>query len=227
MVLQMRLPRLALSILIGAGIAVSGDGSCRESARNDLASPDTVGVNAGSGLGMMLLLVVFPAAAGQSPLLVSLGAVVGAPGRQRPWSLLWHTGKGRCLPSRLLLIGVAIGFGAQAAMLLFSLRMSFTMYNYVVTWMSGTLAAGTWTSVLLLLPCCLRADSAGDEPVEDARPVFPRRRRGGKSRRGGRAPAGVALGRRDDALRRVRGHRRAHRFLGIGGTASCPPADRL
>ncbi len=40
-------------------------------------------------------------------------------------------------------------------MLLFSLRMSFSMYSYVVTWMSGTLAAGDWTSIRLLLPCSL------------------------------------------------------------------------
>ena len=56
-IVQMRLPRLLLSLLIGAGMAVSGV-ILQGITRNDLASPDTVGVNAGSGLGMMFLLVI-------------------------------------------------------------------------------------------------------------------------------------------------------------------------
>jgi iron complex transport system permease protein len=59
------------------------------------------------------------------------------------------------LPTRLLLVGIAVGYGASAAMLLFSLRMDFVTYNRVVTWMSGTLAAADWHSALLVLPCCL------------------------------------------------------------------------
>ena len=58
------------------------------------------------------------------------------------------------LPSRLLLVGIAIGFGAEAAMLLLSLRMSFVTYSYVASWMAGTLAAADWKSIRLLLPCC-------------------------------------------------------------------------
>ncbi len=152
-ILQLRLPRLVLSVLIGVGLAVSGV-ILQGITRNDLASPDTVGVNAGAGLGMMFLLVMYPTAAAQFPLLLPLGAVVGAMAMTALVFALAYR-QGSVLPSRLLLVGIAVGFGAQAAMLLFSLRMSFSMYNYVVTWMSGTLAAGDWTSILLLLPCSL------------------------------------------------------------------------
>ncbi len=152
-ILQLRLPRLVLSILIGMGLAVSGV-ILQGITRNDLASPDTVGVNAGSGLGMMFLLVMYPTAAAQLPLLLPLGAVAGAMATTALVFALAYR-QGSVLPSRLLLVGIAVGFGAQAAMLLFSLRMSFSMYSYVVTWMSGTLAAGDWTSILLLLPCSL------------------------------------------------------------------------
>jgi iron complex transport system permease protein len=152
-ILQMRLPRMVLSILMGAGLATSG-AVLQGVARNDLASPDTLGINAGSGLGMMLLLTVFPAATTQSPLLLPLGAIVGAAAITLLVFALAYR-RGSVLPSRLLLVGVAIGFGAHAAMLLFSLRMSYSMYNYVLTWMSGTLAAGDWQSIRMLAPCCL------------------------------------------------------------------------
>jgi iron complex transport system permease protein len=152
-ILQMRLPRMVLSILMGAGLAVSG-AALQGVARNGLASPDTLGVNAGSGLGMMLLLVAFPTATAQSPLLLPLGAMAGAAAITLLVFALAYR-KGSVLPSRLLLVGVAVGFGAHAAMLLISLRMSYSMYNYVLTWMSGTLAAGDWQSIRMLAPCCL------------------------------------------------------------------------
>jgi iron complex transport system permease protein len=148
-ILEMRLPRLVLSILVGAGLATSG-AILQGVTRNDLASPDTVGVNAGSGLGMLLLLVLCPGIAGRIPLLVPLAAVLGAAlVTTLVFALAYR--QGSVLPSRLLLVGIAIGFGAHAAMLLLALRMSTTTYSYVVTWMSGTLAGG-WSSILLLLP---------------------------------------------------------------------------
>jgi iron complex transport system permease protein len=152
-IFDMRLPRMVLSILIGAGVATSGV-ILQGITRNDLASPDTVGVNAGSGLGMMFLLVMYPTAATTLPWLLPIGAVMGAMVVTALVFTLAYR-QGSVLPSRLLLVGIAIGFGAQAAMLLLSLRMSFSMYSYVVTWMSGTLASGDWKAIHLLLPCCI------------------------------------------------------------------------
>jgi iron complex transport system permease protein len=149
-VLSMRLPRLVLSVLIGAGLAVSGV-ILQGITRNHLASPDTLGVNAGSGLGIMLLLTVWPTAATQSPVLLPLAATAGAAVFTALVFALAYR-RGTVLPARLLLVGVAVGFGAHAAMLMFSLRMSFSMYSYVSTWMSGTLAGGSWVSIRLLLP---------------------------------------------------------------------------
>ena len=83
-----------------------------------------MGVNAGSGLGMMFLLVMYPTAATTLPWLLPVGAVVGAVAITALVFALAYR-QGTVLPSRLLLVGIAMGFGAHAAMLLFSLRMSF------------------------------------------------------------------------------------------------------
>ena len=104
--------------------------------RNDLAGPDTMGVNAGSGLGMMFLLVALTdrpprRCLGFYPWVRFVGAVAIT---VLVFALAYR--RGSVLPSRLLLVGIAIGFGAHAAMLLFSMRMSFSMYNFVVSWMS-------------------------------------------------------------------------------------------
>ena len=149
---DLRLPRILLAILIGMGVSTSGV-VLQGITKNDLAGPDTVGVNAGSGLGMMFLLVAYPTAATTLPWLLPLGAVAGAAiVTLLVFGLAYRHGS--VLPTRLLLVGIAVGFGAHAMMLMLSLRMSFAMYNYVVTWMSGTLSAANWNSVLLLAPCC-------------------------------------------------------------------------
>jgi iron complex transport system permease protein len=152
-IFEMRMPRIALGAMIGAGLATAGV-VLQGITRNELASPSTVGVTAGSGLGMVFLLVVFPAATARLPLLLPAGAVVGAAAiTVLVFALAYR--QGTVLPRRLLLVGIAVGYGASAAMLLFSLRMDFVTYNRVVTWISGTLAAADWKSILLLLPFCL------------------------------------------------------------------------
>jgi ferric hydroxamate/heme transport system permease protein len=152
-VLQMRLPRLVLSALIGAGLAVAG-ALLQGLSRNDLASPSTVGVDAGAGLGIMLALVLAPLAAARLPWVLPLAAVGGAMVVTLLVFALAYR-RGSVLPSRLLLVGIAVGFGADAAMLLLSLRMDFVTYSRVVSWMSGTLASADWRSIRFLLPCCL------------------------------------------------------------------------
>jgi ferric hydroxamate/heme transport system permease protein len=149
-VLEMRLPRLVLSVLIGAGLATAGV-LLQGLSRNDLASPSTVGVNAGAGLGIVILLVASPTATAGARWLPPLAAVVGAIVTTALVFALAYR-RGSVLPARLLLVGIAVGFGAHAAMLLLSLRMSFVTYSYVVSWMSGTLASGDWKSIRLLAP---------------------------------------------------------------------------
>ena len=151
--LQVRLPRVVIGLLVGIGLAVSGV-VLQGMTHNDLASPSTLGINGGCGLGIMFLLVMYPTAATTLPSLLPVAAVAGALSITILVFALSYQ-HGIVLPSRLLLVGIAIGFGAQAAMLMLALRMSYSTYYSVVTWMSGTLANADWKSVWLLLPCCV------------------------------------------------------------------------
>jgi iron complex transport system permease protein len=152
LILDMRLPRVLMAMLVGAGLATAGV-VLQGITRNDLASPGTIGVNGGSGLGMVSILLFSPTIAATMPMLLPLGAVVGALLTTTLVFALSYR-HGIVLPSRLLLVGIAIGFGAQAAMLMISLRMGYVEYNYVVAWMAGSLASADWKLVRILAPCC-------------------------------------------------------------------------
>ena len=152
-VLEMRLPRLVIGTLIGAGLSTAGV-LLQGLSRNELASPSTVGVNAGSGLGIMIALVLTPLAAVLHAWVLPVASVGGALViTVFVFALAYR--RGSVLPSRLLLVGIAVSFGASAAMLLLSLRMDFVTYNRIVSWMSGSLSAGDWKSIRFLLPSCL------------------------------------------------------------------------
>lgn len=152
-VLEMRLPRLVLSCLIGASLSVAGV-LLQGLSRNELASPTTVGVNAGSGLGIMLALVLAPMTALRQPWMMPLASVGGAMLITLLVFALAYR-RGTVLPSRLLLVGIAVGYGSSAAMTLLSLRMDFVTHSRVVSWMSGSISGGTWTSIYWLAPTCV------------------------------------------------------------------------
>ncbi len=70
---SLRLPRLLQGILAGVGLSVSGV-LLQSVTGNDLASPNIIGVNAGAGFVVILILSYFPTAVIGLPLAAFLGA---------------------------------------------------------------------------------------------------------------------------------------------------------
>lgn len=74
---SLRLPRVAAGVLAGMGLSLSGS-LLQATTGNSLASPNILGINAGAGFCMILLLSVFPQAAVVSPLFCFVGAFATA-----------------------------------------------------------------------------------------------------------------------------------------------------
>jgi iron complex transport system permease protein len=146
-----RLPRIVISVLIGAGLAVSG---CvmQGISRNALADPGILGINAGAGLMVMLFISFYPTTAAAPVFLMPVLALVGA-GLTAAliYSLAYKRHKGLS-PTRLLLTGIAVAAGISAAMIVLMLRLSPDKYQFVATWMAGSIWGTNWKFVLSLLP---------------------------------------------------------------------------
>lgn len=153
-VLDLRLPRLLLGVLAGAGLAVAG-AILQAVSRNPLAEAGTLGITGGAGTGMMMLLLFYPLAVTQRPALLPVAAFAGA-AYAIALTYVLAAGRGRLQPSRLLLVGVSVGLALNAATLLLPLRMSYEIYNYALDWLTGTLV-GAEPSQLLVLTLCLAA----------------------------------------------------------------------
>lgn len=152
-VLQIRLPRIIVAAVCGIGLALSG---CvlQGVTGNVLADPGILGINAGAGACVMLLLSVFPALQGMSSLFQPLAALIGSLGAVTFLALLAFR-QGRIQPRLLLLGGIAISAGFTALMLVIGADMENASYQSVARWLTGTLWGSSWRHVVLMLPYVL------------------------------------------------------------------------
>ncbi len=151
---DLRLPRIIISILVGAGLALSG---CiiQGISKNALADPGLLGINAGAGLMVILYVMFFGAKSFMSvftlPFLALAGAGVTA---VLIYTLAYKKDEG-IAPMRLILTGVAIQAGISAFTTLLVVKLDETQFNFVATWQAGSIWGSNWRFVLALLPWLL------------------------------------------------------------------------
>jgi len=155
--LQLRLPRLLMSL--GAGAALSLSGTVLQGVfGNPLVDPGILGVSSGASLGAVVILCL--GLAERQYFWLPSGAFAGALGTA---SLVALLGRSRALGGRtkLLLSGVAVGLFCNAlTTALLSVAPEAVMRQYFF-WTLGSLASVTWQQVELLLPPLLLICCAG------------------------------------------------------------------
>lgn len=149
-VLEVRLPRVLVGALVGAGLALSG-AALQGLFRNPLADPGIIGVSAGASLGAVLAMYLGLGA--MQAWSVSLLAMLGA-GAVASVVYAMASRGGRTPVGTLLLAGIAVGSLASA---LTSLVLSLALEEYeqgrqMFRWLMGGLEARTWHDVLLVAP---------------------------------------------------------------------------
>ena len=152
---DIRLPRLALGLVVGAALAVSGV-LLQGLFRNPLADPGIVGVSAGAGLGAVLAIVLggllpFGLAAILGPSLISVAAGLGG------WiaTLLLYriaTSGKRTDVAMMLLAGIALAALAGAATGVLTFLADDRQLRDLTFWSMGSLAGATWTKLAATLP---------------------------------------------------------------------------
>ncbi|MEJ6392159.1 iron ABC transporter permease [Gymnodinialimonas sp. 2305UL16-5] len=158
--MDIRLPRLFMGILVGAALAVSG-AVMQGLFRNPLADPGLVGVGAGAGLGAITAIVL----GGLLPValqdlvgyyLVPFAAFFGG------WAttiLLYFvsTNRGRTSVAVMLLAGIALGAltGALSGILVY--MADDQQLRDLTFWGLGSLAGATWWKLVVAAPLIIMA----------------------------------------------------------------------
>ncbi|MEG0450999.1 MAG: iron ABC transporter permease [Lysinibacillus sp.] len=151
---EFRLPRILIAILVGMGLAISG-AVLQGISKNALADPGILGINAGAGLAVMLFISFFPSTTAAPVYLLPVLAFAGAGLTAIViYSLSYKRHEG-ITPMRLLLTGIAVAAGISSAMIVLTLRLSPENYQFVATWLAGSIWGSNWKFVLSLLPWLL------------------------------------------------------------------------
>lgn len=153
-ILQFRLPRIVIALLVGAGIAVSG-AILQGVTKNPIADPGILGINAGAGFAVVLYMFFFQGSAFFSgPLsifIMPLTALVGA--FLAAIFIYFFSMKNRSVSiSRLLLVGIGINAAFNAGLIIFQMKMEPADFTAALVWISGSIWGTNWTYVLALCP---------------------------------------------------------------------------
>lgn len=138
----LRLPRVALAVLVGAALGMSG-GALQGSLRNALAEPYLLGVSGGAAVGAVLVVSLGLS----SPLVLPLGAFAGAALAILAAIGVARAAGGRADPRVLLMAGVVIGAFANAAIMVLLADAPPDTVRGALWWMMGSVAGADWTQV--------------------------------------------------------------------------------
>jgi iron complex transport system permease protein len=149
--IEFRLPRIVISILVGAGLAVSG---CilQGVSRNPLADPGLLGITIGAGLAVVLFISFFPSNVQAPTLLMPFLALLGASLAGAIIYLLAYSKQDGLVPIRLILVGIAVSSGLSAILTILSLRLDHNNYDMIAVWLVGRIWGSSWDFVLTLTP---------------------------------------------------------------------------
>jgi len=144
-ILGLRLPRIILALLAGAGLAVSG-ALMQTFFRNPLAEPYITGVSAGGALGAVLI----SALGLGGVLLTGLSAVLG--GVLITVALFMFAQRFRGGTTAVLLLGLALGTFCGAVVWFLLLKLGPGGTDQAISWLLGRVSTVGYTEIYFLAP---------------------------------------------------------------------------
>ena len=142
--IEYRLPRAVLAILLGGALAISGV-LVQSVVRNPLASPDILGINNAAGLVAVSVLMFLPNLAFYwMPIFAFLGGVLS-------FVILWIVCGFNFRPIKMAIIGVALS-ALWAAISHYLMLTNPVEINTAMLWLTGSLWGRSWSYLNVVLP---------------------------------------------------------------------------
>lgn len=150
-VIDLRLPRVIASALVGSAFAVAG-AIMQGTTRNPMADSGLLGINAGAGFALAICFAFFPGLGYMNMILFSfLGAALGAGLVNGIASM----GRGGAAPMRLVLAGAAVS--ALLAAISQGIALYFHVAQNIMFWTTGGVAGSNWEQIKIMSPWIIAA----------------------------------------------------------------------
>lgn len=139
---DLRLARVCLAMIAGAGLGMSG-AALQGTLRNALAEPYLLGVSGGAAMGAVLAVVAGLTAAVALP----VAAFGGAASAVALVLVIARVTSGRADPRVLLMAGVVVGAFANAAIMVLLAGAGEGTVRNALWWMMGSVAGAEWVTI--------------------------------------------------------------------------------
>ncbi len=145
-VLQWRMPRTVMALLVGAALGISG-AIFQALTRNSLGSPDIIGVNSGAYTGALVVL----AGVGGGYYAVAAGALTGGLATAAVvYALSYRHG---VAGYRLIVVGIAVSAVVNSVNQWIVIKLDYHTAVTASVWQQGTLNGLSWTQVVPMTVC--------------------------------------------------------------------------
>ena len=144
---EYRLPRLCRALLVGFGMGMSGV-VMQDLLHNNLASPGTLGVSAGSGL-FVTVYVAFVKSQSSNAILLPVLALAGGLVSAGIIFLLGSKRGQQMNPTRLIMTGVAVSSAYGAVSTFMMLLLDQSQLEFLQRWQAGELWGTQWRFIIV------------------------------------------------------------------------------
>lgn len=140
---DIRLPRVIMSVFIGASLSVSGI-LLQSVMQNPMADPGVTGISSGASVMVVFLMLYKPGAAHLIPMVGFLGGLIAC---VMVYFLAWKNGINAI---RIILAGVAVNSILGACVSMMNILNSDKLAG-ILSWMNGSLSGKSWSQVYLCI----------------------------------------------------------------------------
>lgn len=146
---EFRFPRLLITILSGIALALSG-ALLQSITKNPLADPGIMGINAGSGFFIALLMIFIPVDSNNFVYILPLLSMIGAIITVISVLKLSYEPISGINPVKMILIGVGLSTALAGAMMMMTSTFNKEDVEFITKWLSGDIWGDSWPFVLMI-----------------------------------------------------------------------------
>ncbi|WP_414049052.1 FecCD family ABC transporter permease [Macrococcus animalis] len=146
---EFRMPRLLVTILCGAALSLSG-ALLQSITKNPLADPGIIGINAGSGFFIALLMIFMPVDSSNFVYVLPLFSMIGGLITAGLVFILSSSRRG-LNPMQMVLIGVGLSTALSGAMIMMTSTFNKEDVEFISKWLGGNIWGDTWPFVWMIV----------------------------------------------------------------------------
>lgn len=146
---EFRMPRLLVTILCGAALSLSG-ALLQSITKNPLADPGIIGINAGSGFFIALLMIFMPIDSSNFVYVLPLFSLIGGLITAVTVFLLSSSKRG-LNPMQMILIGVGLSTALSGTMIMMTSTFNKEDVEFISKWLGGNIWGDTWPFVWMII----------------------------------------------------------------------------